>query len=330
MQKSNENFKKILTLNFLFLTFLYLCKNKSKINFFMSKNYSSKPRKDSFFNLYFTSTISIALALFMVGLVVFLLLWGSYAAKYTKENVVIALVLRDSVQNSDIKRVENYLNSVDFIKRYQYISKEDALNRRIKELNDDTSELLGYNPHKALFEVNLKAEYANEDSLKWVEPKLQIYDFIEEIMYQKDLITDLNYNIQRISLVLILAAVFMLFIAIILINNTIRISIYSKRFVINTMKLVGAKAWFIRKPFLKKFVLNGFIASFLAVAGLFGVGYYLQRLDEFKETLPLYDWQFFAPIVILVFVIGFIISFFAALFGINRYIRMKSDDLYFI
>ena len=294
----------------------------------MSKNYSSKPRKDSFFNLYFTSTISIALALFMVGLVAFLLLWGSYAAKHTKENVVIALVLRDSTQNSDIQRVENYLNSVEFVKEYQYVSKEDALKEHIKDLDDDPSELLGYNPLKATFEVNLKAEYANEDSLKWLEPKLRIYDFIEDVAYQKDLISDLNLNVQRISLVLLLAAIFMLIITIILINNTIRISIYSKRFVINTMKLVGAKAWFIRKPFLKKFVFNGFIASFLATAGLFGIGYYIkQQLDS---SLPLYDWQFFAPIVILVFVIGFIISFFAALFGINRYIRMKSDDLYFI
>jgi len=293
----------------------------------MSENYSSKPRKDSFFNLYFTSTISIALALFMVGLVAFLLLWGSYAARHTKENVVIALVLHDSTQNSDIQRVENYLKSVDFIKKYQYISKDDALNHRIRDLDDDPSEFLGYNPLKASFEVNLKAEYANEDSLKWLEPKLRIYDFIEDVVYQKDMISALNLNVQRISAILLLAAAFMLLIAIILINNTIRISIYSKRFVINTMKLVGAKAWFIRKPFLKKFVFNGFIASFLATAGLFGIGYYLKQLDN---SLPLYDWQFFTPIVILVFVIGFIISFFAALFGINRYIRMKSDDLYFI
>ena len=257
-----------------------------------------------------------------------MLLWGSYAAKYTKENVVIALVLRDSTQNSDIQRVENYLNSVEFVKKYQYVSKEDALNEHIKDLGDDPSELLGVNPLKATFEVNLKAEYANEDSLKWLEPKLRIYDFIEDVVYQKDLISDLNLNVNRISLVLLLAAIFMLLITIILINNTIRISIYSKRFVINTMKLVGAKAWFIRKPFLKKFVFNGFIASFLATAGLFGIGYYMkQQLDG---SLPLYDWHFFAPIVILVFVIGFIISFFAALFGINRYIRMKSDDLYFI
>jgi cell division transport system permease protein len=180
---------------------------------------------------------------------------------------------------------------------------------------------------KASFEVNLKAEYANEDSLKWLEPKLRTYTFIEDVVYQKDMISALNVNVQRISLILLLVSALLLIITVILINNTIRISIYSKRFVINTMKLVGAKAWFIRRPFIKKFVINGLIASFLALAGLFGVGYYLQKLDS---TIPLYDWHFFAPIVVAVLVIGFIISFLAALFGINKYIRMKSDDLYFI
>jgi len=292
----------------------------------MSKD-NTKPRKDSFFNLYFTSTVSIALALFMVGMVAFLLLWGSYAAKYTKENVVIALVLCDSTQNSDVKRVENYLSSIDFVKKYRYISKEDALNEHIRDLGDDPSELLGLNPLKASFEVNLKADYANEDSLKWIEPKLKMYDFIEDIVYQKDMISALNVNIQKISAILLLSAALLLLITVILINNTIRISIYSKRFEINTKKLVGAKAWFIRKPFLKTFVFNGFIASFLAAAGLFGIGYYLKQLDN---SLPLYDWHFFAPILILVFLIGLIITFFAALFGTNKYIRMKSDDLYFI
>jgi cell division transport system permease protein len=293
----------------------------------MYKKKSSKPRKDSFFNLYFTSTLSTVLALFMVGMVAFLLLWAHHSANYTKENVVVAIVLADSTQISDIKRVENYLNSVDFVKKYKYVSKDDALNEHIKETGDDPSELLGFNPLHASIEINLKAEFANADSLKWIEPKLNTYDFIEDVVYQKDMISALNVNVQKISVILLSIASLLLIITIILINNTIRISIYSKRFLINTMKLVGAKAWFIRKPFLKKFIINGLIASFLAVAGLFGAGYYLRQLDN---SLPLYDLRFFAPIVILIFVIGFIISFFAVFFGINRYIKMKSDDLYFI
>jgi cell division transport system permease protein len=293
----------------------------------MSKNGQEKTKRDSFFNLYFTSTISITLALFMVGLVAFLLLWANHTAKYTKENIVIAIVLHDSIQQSDIQRVSDYLKKADFIKAYRYVSKESALNEHINDLGDDPTEFLGYNPLKATIEVNLKADYANSDSLKVIEPKLRNYSFVEDVVYQKDMISDLNMNVSKISLVLLLIALLFLITTIILINNTIRISIYSKRFVINTMKLVGAKAWFIRKPFLKRFIFNGLLASFFAIIGLFGIGYYLKQLDS---TLPLYDWHFFLPIAGLVLVTGFLISFLAALFAINRYIRMKTDEMYFI
>lgn len=292
----------------------------------MSKNIE-KAKKDSFFNLYFTSTVSIAVSLFMVGLVAMLLLWGNSATRFTKENLTVSLVLNDSITSDDIKRMENYLKSTDFVKHYQYISKEDALREHIADVGDNPAELIGFNPIKASFEINLKADFINDDFLKGLEHKLNNYQFIDNVTYQKVMITDFNNNIRKISLVLLLVSSILLLITVVLINNTIRISIYSKRFVINTMKLVGAKAWFIRRPFLWRFVKNGLIASFIACIGLFGVGYYLQRIDM---SLPLYDYRFYLPIIVVVFVVGFVVSFLAALFGINRYIRMKSDDLYFI
>ncbi len=292
----------------------------------MSKN-PEKAKRDSFFNLYFTSTISIAVSLFMVGLVAMLLLWGNSATRFTKENLTVSLVLNDSITSDDIKRMENYLKSTDFVKHYQYISKEDALREHIADVGDNPAELIGFNPIKASFEINLKADFINDDFLKGLEHKLNNYQFIDNVTYQKVMITDFNNNIRKISLVLLLVSSILLLITVVLINNTIRISIYSKRFVINTMKLVGAKAWFIRRPFLWRFVKNGLIASFIACIGLFGVGYYLQRIDM---SLPLYDYRFYLPIIVVVFVVGFVVSFLAALFGINRYIRMKSDDLYFI
>ena len=292
----------------------------------MSKN-TEKAKRNSFFNLYFTSTVSIALALFMIGLMVLLLLWGRYAANTSKENLVITLVLNDSTTQEDIVRVENYLNVADFVKKQHYISKDDALKEHIADLGDNPEEFLGYNPLKASFEVNLKADYANDDSLKNVEKKFVDYKFIQDIVYQRNMIEDLNRNVKKISIVLALISTLLLIITVMLINNTIRISIYSKRFIINTMKLVGAKAGFIRKPFLKRFIYDGLIASFIAALGLFGVGYYLKNFDN---SLPLYDYRFFLPILIVVFGLGFLVSFFAVLFGINRYIRMKSNDLYFI
>jgi cell division protein ftsX len=292
----------------------------------MPKNLE-KARRDSFFNLYFTSTISIAVSLFMVGLVAFLLLWGNSAAKYTKENIVISLVLSDSTTNDDIQRIESYLKNAEFVLKYKYINKEEALAEYVADIGDNPVELLGYNPIKASFEVNLKAEFINNVFLKSLEKKFSNYTFVENVAYQKVMIADFNANIQKISAVLLLFSILLLAITVILINNTIRISIYSKRFVINTMKLVGAKAWFIRRPFLWRFVKNGLIASFLACFGLFGVGYYIQRMDF---SLPLYDYRFFVPIIVVVFAVGFLVSFLAALFCINRYIRMKSGDLYFI
>lgn len=292
----------------------------------MSKNIE-KAKKDSFFNLYFTSTVSIAVSLFMVGLVAMLLLWGNSAARFTKENLTVSLVLNDSTTNEDIARIEKYLGVVDFVKEYRHISKDEALEEHIADVGDNPVELIGYNPIKASIEINLKAEYINDDFLQNLESDFKVYTFVEDVAYQKVMISDFNNNIRKLSLLLLLISSILLLITVVLINNTIRISIYSKRFVINTMKLVGAKAWFIRRPFLWRFVKNGLIASFLACVGLFGVGYYLQSIDM---SLPLYDYRFYLPIVAVVFAVGFLVSFFAALFGINRYIRMKSDDLYFI
>ena len=229
----------------------------------MPKNLE-KARRDSFFNLYFTSTISIAVSLFMVGLVAFLLLWGNNAAKYTKENIVISLVLSDSTTNDDIQRIESYLKNAEFVLKYKYINKEEALAEYVADIGDNPVELLGYNPIKASFEVNLKAEYINNVFLKSLEKKFSNYTFVENVAYQKVMIADFNANIQKISAVLLLFSILLLAITVILINNTIRISIYSKRFVINTMKLVGAKAWFIRRPYTK----NGFLAAVVQLSFL--------------------------------------------------------------
>jgi len=288
---------------------------------------TEKARKDSFFNLYFTSTISIAVALFMLGLVAMLLLWGNHVTRFAKENLVVSLILSDATTDDDLTRIEKYLASTDFVKHYQYISKDAALEEHIADVGDNPVELLGYNPIKASIEVNLKAEFISEAFLQKLSKDIEIYPFVENVAYQQIMISDLNTNVKRISLVLLLISLILVLITVILINNTIRISIYSKRFVINTMKLVGAKAWFIRRPFLWRFIKNGLIASFLACFGLFGVGYYIQRMDF---SLPLYDYRFFVPIIVVVFAVGFLVSFLAALFCINRYIRMKSGDLYFI
>ena len=293
----------------------------------MATHRANKPKKDSFFNLYFTSTISISIALFMVGFVALLLFWGRSVANSTKENLIVSIVLSDSTTGTDINRVQAYLKATDFVKEQTYISKEQALKEHIEDLGENPVELAGYNPLKASIEINLNAEFINDKFLGEIKDKFKNYSFIDDIVFQQTMISDLTENIHKISIILLIVSTILVLITIVIINNTIRISIYSKRFLINTMKLVGAKAWFIRRPFIWRFIQNGLIASVLACGGLFGFGYYIKTIDS---TLPLYDYKFYLPIVLIVFLLGFLVNFFASLFAINKYIRMKSDDLYFI
>ena len=149
---------------------------------------TEKARKDSFFNLYFTSTISIAVALFMLGLVAMLLLWGNHVTRFAKENLVVSLILSDATTDDDLTRIEKYLASADFVKHYQYISKDAALEEHIADVGDNPVELLGYNPIKASIEVNLKAEFISEAFLQKLSKDIEIYPFVENVAYQQIMI----------------------------------------------------------------------------------------------------------------------------------------------
>lgn len=291
-------------------------------------NQPYKPKKDSFFNLHFTSTLSISLVLYMVGLITFLGLFTKKLSDSTKENISISLVLRNDASKSEITRIQKFLTDAGYAKAYTYISKEDALKEHTKAMGEDPTQLLGYNPLKASIEVSLNAKYANNDSISLIEDKISTFKGIHEVAYPKDLINLLNKNVQRISLILMAVALILLFISIALINNTIRLSIYAQRFAINTMKLVGAKASFIRAPFIKRNIYNGFIGAIIALVFLFGSIYYFQ--NEIGESLNIMQFDVLFPVAIVTCVVSLIITFFSALFSVNRFLRMKTNDLYFI
>ncbi|HPW89795.1 MAG TPA: permease-like cell division protein FtsX [Paludibacteraceae bacterium] len=289
---------------------------------------SPKQRKDSFFNLHFTSIISISLVLFMVGLITFLFLLTKEITTFTKEHITLSIVLKESTSENDITRLQNYLTATEFTKRHEYISKEAALAEHVKGLGEDPTELLGFNPLRASIEVYLNAEYAQTDSIAQIEKKLQVFNSVEEVIYQKDMIQMLNENVSRVSIVLSSIAIILLFISIVLINNTIRISVYSKRFIINTMKLVGARALFIRRPFLRRSLINSIIAALVALVLLGGAVWYVQ--SEIGDAMNLYQWHIILPVSVVVITFSFCITMLSTLFGVNRYLRMKTDDLYYI
>lgn len=288
-----------------------------------------KKYKESFFNLHFTSTISISLVLFMIGLIVSLYLTTHYFTVKSKENISLSIILNDTISETDLSRLERYLNATEYTKQVVYISRDSALKEHIAAIGEDPSEFLGYNPLNASLEVFLASEYASTDSINNVIlPRLQIFNGITNITYQKEMIELLNNNINKLSLILSLIALVMLFISIVLINNTIRLSIYSKRFIINTMQLVGAKNSFIRRPFLKRSLLNSFIATLLALL-LLGGSIYLVQI-QIGTAVNLYHAEIVVPVVIIIFIISIIINCIATIAAVNRYLRMRTEQLYFI
>ena len=292
-------------------------------------NQKPKKYKESFFNLHFTSTISISLVLFVIGLIVSLYLTTHYFTVKSKENISLSIILNDTISETDLSRLERYLNATEYTKQVVYISRDSALKEHIAAIGEDPSEFLGYNPLSASLEVFLTSEYASTDSINSVIlPRLQVFDGITNITYQKEMIELLNNNINKLSLILSLIALVMLFISIVLINNTIRLSIYSKRFIINTMQLVGAKNSFIRRPFVRRSIINSFIATFLALLMLGGSIYLVQT--QIGVAINLYQLEIITPVVVVIFFVSLIINYIATVAAVNRYLRMRTEQLYFI
>lgn len=287
-----------------------------------------KQRKDSFFNLHLTSTISIALVLFMVGLITFLFLFTKQIATFTREHITLSIVINDDASEQNVTRLQNYLRVCPFTKNQTFISKEDALQEHVTSLGEDPTDILGFNPLRASIEVSLNADYAQTDSIEKIVKKISAFGGVNQVVFQKDMITMLNQNVHKVSIILSAIAIVLLFISIVLINNTVRISVYSKRFLINTMKLVGAKPSFIRRPFLKRSITNSILSAIIALLMLGGAIFYVQ--NEIGDLMNLYQWQIVVPVCVVVLGFSFLIMVFATLFGVNRYLRMKTDDLYYI
>lgn len=285
-------------------------------------------RKHRFFNMYLTTTISVALLLLLVGIEVVLLLSAHQIIKQVKENVALAVVINEDADSTDVDRLENLLTIAPFVKEFKYISKDDALKEHIASLGEDPTQFLGYNPLLAAFEVHLIANYAQSDSIVSIEKKLAAIPCVNKVVYQKDVVSALDSNVNRISILLLAVAVVLLFVALALLINTIRLQVYSKRFLINTMQLVGATPWVIRRPIVKKNAFIGFVAAILALIMLFAALWYVQKY--MGVTLMLLNWQNIAIVSVVVIFLGLLITSLASVFATNRYVRMDTDSLYYV
>ena len=236
----------------------------------------AKNNSVSYFDMQFiTSSISTTLVLLLLGLVVFFVLAAHNLSVYVKENISFSVLVSDDMKESDILKLQKRLDKEAFVKQTEYISKKQALREQTEAMGTDPQEFLGYNPFTASIEIKLHSDYANSDSIAKIEKLIKKNTNIQEVLYQKDLIDAVNDNIRNISLMLLGLAVILTFISFALINNTIRLAIYSKRFLIHTMKLVGASWAFIRRPFLRRNFWIGVLAAFIADSILWGAAYWL-------------------------------------------------------
>ena len=291
----------------------------------------SKSRNNavSYFDMQFiTSSISTTLVLLLLGLVVFFVLAANNLSVYVRENINFSVLISDDMKETDILKLQKRLNNKPFVKETEYISKKQALKEQTEAMGTDPQEFLGYNPFTASIEIKLHSDYANSDSIAKIEKLIKRNTNIQDVLYQKDLIDAVNENIRNISLVLLALAVMLTFISFALINNTIRLAIYSKRFLIHTMKLVGASWGFIRRPFLKRNIWSGVLAAFIADTILMGAAYWLVSYEP--ELIRVITPEVMLLVSGAVLVFGVVITFLCAYLSINKYLRMKASTLYYV
>lgn len=275
---------------------------------------------------FLTSGFSTMMVLLLLGMVVFFVLSAHNISVYVRENLTFSILLSDNMSETRILQLKKELDSKPYVKESVYISKKQALEEETAAMGTDPSEFLGYNPFTASIEVRLKAEYANVDSIAMIESSLDENSDINEILYQRDLIDSVNRNIRKISIVLIAIAALLTFISFALINNTIRLAIYSKRFLINTMKLVGASWGFIRYPFIKKHVISGIIAAVAADMLLLCGAYALVRYEP--QLAEVMTYEVIGIVMASVMAFGILITFLCSYFSINGFLKMSSSELY--
>jgi len=276
---------------------------------------------------YLTSVISISLVLLLLGLVGFMILNANNLSKYVKENIGFNIELKENLRDADMQQLKKLLDAKIYVKSTDFVSKEEAAVETQKALGEDFIEFLGYNPLPAIIKVRLNAEYANPDSIFFIEKDLSSFSQINDIYYKKTLIHEINDNIQKISLFFIGFSILLLIIAITLINNTIRLSVYARRFLIHTMQLVGATKAFIRRPFIYSSIYHGFLSGLLGIGMLLGLIYLAQQ--QVKEIIYLVEPEILGLLFAGVIISGILISMISTFFAVNKYLNIEKDELYF-
>jgi cell division transport system permease protein len=275
---------------------------------------------------YVSTVISITLVLFMMGLLGLVVLNAKKLADYAKENIGFSIMIKDGVKEAEIFAFQKKLDREEFVKSSEYTSKEEAAIQLKKDLGEDFIGFLGYNPLLPTITLHLKAGWANPENVDQIEKKLLQNPEVKEVFYQKSLVEMVNQNIERISIFILGFSLILLVISVALIHNTIRLSVYSKRFHLRTMQLVGATRAFICRPFVRNGFFNGLISALIALSLLL----ILMSLvvQEIPELLQIADLELYAVFTVFIIALGVLLSWLSTWLAVRKYLGMKTDELY--
>lgn len=284
--------------------------------------------KYKIFNSKLTAIVSISMVLFLLGLVSMGLMIEDKLSSYVKENYIVSLTIRDGSSDKDVQATLDILKGKEYTKEVKYISKEDALKELTEEMGEDPVDFLGYNPLFASFEIKLKSEYAEAAKIDKIAKELGGLSVLKEIRCPKQLMEKVNNNINRLSFLLLLFSAVLLFISFILINNTVRLLVYADRFLIHTMKLVGATRSFIRKPYMKTGVVIGLLAALLAIGYVVLMSCLLD--DKLRLFIDFNDTSVYVVMFATILVSGIVITLIATYLSVNKFLDKYEGDLYYI
>jgi cell division transport system permease protein len=275
---------------------------------------------------YVTLVVSVSLVLFLLGALGLLLINAKELSDYFRESLSFSIMLDDDAKEADMRMLQKDLDAKPFVKSTEYISKSAAAAKMQEELGEDFIAFLGDNPLPPSIDVYLYAGYTGADSVAVIEKYIMGYPFVQEIYYQESLLFLINENVRKISLFLLIISSFLFLIAVTIINNTIRLSVYSKRFIIRTMQLIGATRTFIRKPFMVQSAFHGLISALLAMCLLMGLLYLIEK--EFFLLFTSKSVNLLAILGAVLIVSGVLINTVSTFFSVNRFLSASEDQLY--
>lgn len=276
---------------------------------------------------YFSVIVSITLVLFLLGFFGFLVFSTKKLANHFKEQVTVTILIKDEAKSADIAQLQKTLSVASFVKSLRFISKDEAAETFSKDIGEDFVSFIGTNPLQNIIDLSLKADYAEPDRMAEIKRELEQNSFVSEVVYDQSLVALIHENVNRIGLITLVFSALFTFVSVLLINASIRLSIYSKRFIIKTMQLVGATRSFIRRPFIRTNVRLGILSAFLAILLFYGA--LLAIVKSYPEFSILLDNTILCIVFIGILAMGILISWLSTYFATQRFLNLNTNDLYY-